>query len=195
MISKLLSNVNNLVNYFVIFIILLLVTYAIYKIIIIEGEVYVVSERLHRIETEYMSKDEGQQLEAGMNNEDFNMANIIMNEIFTPHIEKTVPKSCKKDEPPTSIDLDDIICSPAIPSQPDNSKDDDIIKDEIFDLKKELIADDRESIVSSSIVLTKKRLQKLSAEKLKDKCIELGLSADGTKAQMIERLVEDANKE
>ena len=191
MISKILSNVNNLINYFVIFIVLLLVTYAIYKIIVIEGEIYVISERLNRVEMECISKEDQQQLGGIMNADDYNVANIIMNEIFTqppPIIEKTTTtRVCKKDEP-TSIDLDNIIDNNDVRSTEE-------LKEEIFDLKKDIIADDRESIISSSIAITKKRLQKLSVDKLKEKCVEMGISTEGTKAQMIERILEEGNKE
>jgi len=196
MISKILSNVNNLINYFVIFIVLLLVTYAIYKIIVIEGDIYVINERLNRVEMEYMSKEDQQQLGGIMDADDYNVANIIMNEIFTqppssqPIIEKTTVKVCKKDEA-TSIDLDNIINSH---DNHDTRLNDDF-KEELFDLKKEVIADDRESIVSSSVVMTKKKLQKMSVDKLKDKCMEMGLSNEGTKAQMIERIMDEGNKD
>jgi hypothetical protein len=193
MISKILSNVNNLINYFVIFIVLLLVTYAIYKIIVIEGDIYLINERINRIEMECISKENQNQIDGIMNADDYNVANIIMNEIFTqppqPIIEKTTMKVCKKDEA-TSIDLDNII----------NNDNHDVrlnedLKEEIFDLKKEIIADDRESIVSSSLVMTKKKLQKMSLDKLKEKCLEMGLSNEGTKAQIIERIIDEGNKE
>jgi hypothetical protein len=194
MISKILSNVNNLINYFVIFIVLLLVTYTIYKVIVIEGEIYVINERLNRVEMECISKEDQQQLGGIMNTDDYNVANIIMNEIFTqtpstpqPIIEKTSIKVCKKDDSPTSIDLDNII-------HPQDNQDV-RLNEEIFDLKKEVIADDRESIISSTVAMTKKKLQKMSVDKLKEKCIELGLSSEGTKAQMIDRIMEENNKD
>ncbi len=199
MISKILLNVNNIINYFVIFIVLLLVTYAIYKIIVIEGELYMINERINRVEMECITKENKHPLEDLINNDDYNVANIIMNEIFTqtpqpPIIEKTTTKVCKKVEPPTSIDLDNIITHPDVNDNQDVRSTQDL-KDEIFDLKKDVIADDRESIVSSSVVATKKRLQKMNLDKLKEKCVELGISSEGTKAQIIERILEDGIKE
>ena len=71
--------------------------------------------------------------------------------------------SCKKDVPP--------------------------VKEEIFDLKKEVINDDKESVISSNN-LNKKKLLKWNLDKLKEKCEQLDLPTDGTKAQLIERILE-----
>ena len=64
-----------------------------------------------------------------------------------------------------------------------------MISEPIFDLKKEMIMDDKESIMSSNN-LTKKKLSKLNLDKLKEKCIELELNTEGTKAQLIDRILE-----
>ena len=181
MILKILSNMNNLINYVVIFIVLLLVTYAIYKIIIIEGDIYMISERLNRIEMDYVSKEEQPTINTMINNDDFNVADILMKEIFT---QKT--SVCKKEDV-SSIDLDNIISS----QDTNEMRPSEELKEEIFDLKKEVIADDRESIVSSSVATTKKKLQKMSVDKLKEKCGEMDLSQEGTKAQMIDRIIEN----
>jgi len=181
MILKILSNMNNLINYVVIFIVLLLVTYAIYKIIIIEGDIYMISERLNRIEMDYVSKEEQPTINTMINNDDFNVADILMNEIFTQK-----SPVCKKEEV-SSIDLDNIISN----QETNEVRPTDELKEEIFDLKKEVIADDRESIVSGSVVMTKKKLQKMSVDKLKEKCVEMDLSQEGTKAQMIDRIIEN----
>ncbi len=51
--------------------------------------------------------------------------------------------------------------------------------------------DETESISSNINVMNKKKLQKLNLDKLKEKCMELGLSVEGTKAQLIDRLLEN----
>ena len=54
-------------------------------------------------------------------------------------------------------------------------------------------ADDNQSIISSSN--NKKKLQKLNLEKLKEKCQELGLSQEGSKANLIDRIIDEGNKD
>ena len=50
MIGKYLTNMNNLIQYVIMFLILLLIIYLIYKIFILETDVYIINERLSKIE-------------------------------------------------------------------------------------------------------------------------------------------------
>jgi len=164
MISKYLTNMNNLVQYVIMFLILLLIIYLIYKIFLVENDVYIINERLSKIEI-YKPTIEKTELE----NEEIEIATNFMNEIFS------------NQEEPSSIDIDEIL------------KEEPVIKEEVFDLKKDVITtDDNQSIISSST--NKKKLQKLNLDKLKEKCQELGLSQEGTKANLIDRIL-DENKE
>ena len=96
-----------------------------------------------------------------------------MNEIFS-----------NQEEEPSSIDIDEII------KKDDNSP----VKEEVFDLKKDVMnTDDNQSIISSSN--NRKKLQKLNLEKLKEKCQELELSNEGTKANLIDRIMDEMNKD
>ena len=66
------------------------------------------------------------------------------------------------------------------------------IVNEIFDLKKEIINDDKESIISANVGgghATKKALMKLSIDKLKAKCEERKLSTEGTKNQLADKII------
>lgn len=173
MIGKYLTNMNNLIQYIIMFLILLLIIYLIYKIFIIETDVYIINERLSKIELQLNKPISIEK--TSLNNEEIEIASNFMNEIFTN----------KDDEEPSSIDIDEIIKKDDNPPTP---------KEEIFDLKKDVItADDNHSIISSSN--NKKKLQKLNLEKLKEKCQDLGLSQEGTKANLIDRLVDEGNKD
>jgi hypothetical protein len=172
MIGKYLTNMNNLIQYIIMFLILLLIIYLIYKIFIIETDVYILNERLSKIELQFNKPISIEK--TSFNTEELDIANNFMNEIFTN----------QEDEEPSSIDIDEII-----------KKDNNLpIKEEIFDLKKDVItADDNQSIISSSN--NKKKLQKLNLEKLKEKCEELGLSQEGTKANLIDRIMDETIKD
>lgn len=171
MIGKYLTNMNNLIQYIIMFLILLLIIYLIYKIFIVENDIYIINEKLSKIELQFNKSIVIEN--SKFDNEEIEIANNFMNEIFT------------NDEEPSSIDIDEIIKN-------DDTKPS--IKEEVFDLKKEVItADDNQSVISSTN--NKKKLQKLNLDKLKEKCQELGLSPDGTKANLIERILDEGNKE
>lgn len=162
---------NNLIQYIIMFLILLLIIYLIYKIFIVENDIYIINEKLSKIELQFNKSIVIEN--SKFDNEEIEIANNFMNEIFT------------NDEEPSSIDIDEIIKN-------DDTKPS--IKEEVFDLKKEVItADDNQSVISSTN--NKKKLQKLNLDKLKEKCQELGLSPDGTKANLIERILDEGNKE
>jgi hypothetical protein len=153
------------------FLILLLIIYLIYKIFILETDVYILNERLSKIE---LQLNKPISIEKNTySNEEINVASNFMNEIFS-----------NQEEEPSSIDIDEII------KKDDNSP----VKEEVFDLKKDVMnTDDNQSIISSSN--NRKKLQKLNLEKLKEKCQELELSNEGTKANLIDRIMDEMNKD
>lgn len=171
MIGKYLTNMNNLIQYIIMFLILLLIIYLIYKIFILETDVYILNERLSKIELQF---NKSVSIEKNTyDNEEINVASNFMNEIFS-----------NQDEEPSSIDIDEII------KKDDNPP----VKEEVFDLKKDVMnTDDNHSIISSSN--NRKKLQKLNLEKLKEKCQELELSQEGTKANLIDRIMDEMNKD
>ena len=187
MISKLLNNISTFINYVVLFIILLILTYIIYKIFIIDNDIYIINEKINQIEMDMTTIPPSSSQELPKK-QMFEMADFCMNKCFVEELA------------PTSIDIDN---TNDIPKKNLNDKIEDfttIINEkptnEIFDLKKEIvkIEDDTSSIVSTNN-LNKKKLLKLNLEKLKDKCMEMKLSTEGTKAQLIDRIMEELNKE
>lgn len=172
MIGKYLTNMNNLIQYIIMFLILLLIIYLIYKIFILETDVYILNERLSKIELQLNKPISIEK--NNYSNEEINVASNFMNEIF----------SNQEEEEPSSIDIDEII------KKDDNPP----VKEEVFDLKKDVMnTDDNQSIISSSN--NRKKLQKLNLEKLKEKCQELELSNEGTKANLIDRIMDEMNKD
>jgi hypothetical protein len=172
MIGKYLTNMNNLIQYIIMFLILLLIIYLIYKIFILETDVYILNERLSKIELQLNKPISIEK--NNYSNEEINVASNFMNEIF----------SNQEEEEPSSIDIDEII------KKDDNPP----AKEEVFDLKKDVMnTDDNQSIISSSN--NRKKLQKLNLEKLKEKCQELELSNEGTKANLIDRIMDEMNKD
>jgi len=160
---------SNFFNYLFALFMILLVMYVIYKIFILENDIYILNDRLNKIEIEYGGNHSN--YPQNTNTQEIDMSEMIMNEIFNDKID--------------IIDIDKIedVISPI--------KDDNVV---IFDLKKEVINDDKESVISSNN-LTKKKLLKWNLDKLKEKCGELELSMDGTKAQLIDRILEKENSQ
>jgi hypothetical protein len=151
------------------FLILLLIIYLIYKIYLVENDVYILNERLSKIE---LYKQPNHLEKSELENEEIENATNFMNEIFS------------NQEEPSSIDIDEILKEDEKP----------VIKEEVFDLKKDVMTmEDNQSIISSST--NKKKLQKLNLDKLKEKCQELGISQEGTKANLIDRILDENNKE
>lgn len=196
MIYKLLLNFNNFVFYFIALFVVCLLIYVIYKTFILENELFIIQDKLSKIEIEYcggnsscstsndckrvikntpMNKDEG------LPNYDISLNEIIMNNIFADNQKEQNPIMA---EVVDIIDIDKIITKD---NEPVDVSTTEPVKEPIFDLKKEVLADDKESVVSVS---NKKKLLKFNLDKLKDKCTEYNLSTEGTKAQLIERIVE-----
>lgn len=196
MFLKLISNINYLFYFFCITFVLLILTYIIYKIFLLEADVYMIVDKINNIELEfsgskltsnncnnskciYMPKSEY------ATSSTINLSDIMMNDIFNNDLHNSVKNTepIKKDI--DVIDIDDII-----------KEKEDVESKMVFDLKKEVINNDNESVVSSSNTqITKKKLQKLNIDKLKEKCVELELSTDGTKTQLIDRIFEEINKD
>jgi hypothetical protein len=179
MIARYLTNTNNLIQYIIMFLILLLIIYLIYKICILETDVYILNDRISKFELQLNNTTIEK---TNLNNEDIQIANNFMNEIFINQNQK------HDDEEPSSIDIDEIINIKTDEKPSPN-------KEEIFDLKKDVMTtDDNQSIVSSTNI-TKKKLQKLNLDKLKEKCEELNISTEGTKANLVDRIIEEINKD
>lgn len=146
----------------------MIIMYVVYKIFILENDIYILNDRINKIEVEYgMSSVNNQPTRSNIiyppTSQEIDMSEMIMNEIFNDKID--------------IIDIDKMEDPP--------------VKEEevIFDLKKEVINDDKESVISSNN-LNKKKLLKWNLDKLKEKCDQLDLPTDGTKAQLIERILE-----
>ena len=194
MIFKLLGNINYIIYFFCIFIIALLLTYLIYKIFIIENDLFIVNEKINKIELEYnhpsnLIKGNNLSQEKTSN---FNLSDIIMNEVFNTNEKhsnkKCMNNKCSVNEPTNVIDID--VINEVIDDKPS------VVSEIVFDLKKDVITNDNESIISGgSSQNLKKKLLKLNLDKLKEKCQENKLSTEGTKAQLIERICEELNKE
>ena len=167
MITKLLFNINNIFYYLFLIILLCITVYLIYKLYILENEIYFLNEKVFNLEIGNNSNSCTLKKPIKLSNvEEFNMNDIIMNQIFEDNKE------------PEIINVENV---PIIKEE--------VIIEPIFDLKKDTVIDDKESIISTNN-LTKKKLQKLNLEKLKEKCVELELNTEGTKIQLIERILE-----
>lgn len=182
MIFRLLTNANYLIYFFCIFVILILLTYLIYKVFIVENDLFILNEKINKIELEFNNPNLNTTSTTTKDN--FNLTDIIMNEVFntTPNMNNVCNLSTctKTEEQPDAIDIDNII----------EVKEEDTKDEVLFDLKKEIIVDEKEgSIISENN--NKRKLQKLNLEKLKEKCTELNLSTEGTKAQLINRILDE----
>jgi len=223
MILKLLTNANYFIYYLIILFVFMFIAYLIYKIFIIENDLYYLNQKINKIEIEFSNPNGLSNNEVDNKQENFNMNEIIMNEIFNSeqrqnnlnqgycdingvcHVNAANIK-VKKEEVENTIDIDNIIndiCQDDNKNKNktnhddnndnnnDNNDNNDKNNDNIFDLKKEILNDDKESIISSNNI-TKKKLQKLNLDKLKEKCLELNISSEGSKAQIIDRIIESS---
>ena len=197
MIFKILANLNYIIYFFCIFVIALLLTYIVYKIFIIENDLFLVNEKINKIELEYNHPSnviKGTPISQDKSNS-FNLTEIIMNEVFNSNEKKhdkvCTNNKCSLNNEPSVIDIDNIEGIEGM----DVIEEKPIIPEVVFDLKKEIITNDSESIISGGTNQNlKKKLQKLNLDKLKEKCTERNLSTEGTKAQLIDRIYEDINK-
>jgi len=135
------------------------------------------SSRLQKLELELNSANRPITNTPASNyyNEKINEANMMMNDIYN-------------DYPPTPKCGMDGVCRSEIHV---TVLDDKPINDELFDLKKEII-EDSASVISSNVqssASTKKALMKLSLEKIKAKCEERKINCDGSKSQLIDKII------
>lgn len=194
MIYRLLANLNYLFYFFCIFVILLILTYVIYKIFIIDNDLFILNDKLNKIEMEIGNPSPLKS--TSDRNHAFNLTDIIMNEVFNNNEkqEKTYcsDNKCKIKKPDVNeIDIDEVINIETVNPITTSLN----TEEPIFDLKKEVMNNDNESIISGEIQMTKKKLMKLSLDKLKEKCNDLNLSSEGTKAQIVDRIYEELNKD
>jgi len=179
------------------FFILLVVIYLIYKIFLLETEVFLLNEKMNKIELDLNNDDTTintcKIMNTNMNTntntvnlteEDMKVSEYIMNEIFNEDDKTIIELDIEKEE---VFDL-----KKEVPKKPSSEKE--IQKEPLKEIQKEPEReqpDETESISSNINVMNKKKLQKLNLDKLKEKCMELGLSVEGTKAQLIDRLLEN----
>jgi len=153
------------------------------------------SNKLNKIEIEYNNPSVYSPSTVKMNT-----AEIIMNEIFNECSDSgccPINKHPYDDDKNDNNDNNDDNKDEIIKTKKDNNKTTQIIDeieivDEIFDLKKDISADDKESVISASINgghAAKKALMKLSLDKLKAKCEEREISTEGTKNQLADRII------
>lgn len=200
MFLKLISNINYLFYFFCITFVLLILTYIIYKLFLLEADVYMIVEKINNIELEFSGSSSSKSSSNSCNssnskciykpksNDTINISEMMMNEVFNNTINSVIEPVKKEVD---IIDIDEIIGEVKEKEEEVSSS-----SNIVFDLKKEIINNDTESVVSSSTnQLTKKQLQKLNVDKLKEKCNELELSTEGTKSQLIDRILEEMNKD
>jgi len=209
-IFKLIS-LNNILFYFVYFVMIVFVLFLSYKYLYLEQSIYLMSNKLNKLEIELNNPS---LCSNTINNKKINdtikNADIVMNEIFNSENSANILKSS------SAVCSISGICnnisnshsnSPSNNSSSNSSSisslsqvqaeeivpvtEDENIVNEIFDLKKD--NDDKESSISNNIVggghSVKKTLMKLSIDKLKAKCEERKLSTEGTKNQLADRII------
>jgi len=177
------------------FFILLVVIYLIYKIFLLETEVFLLNEKMNKIELDLnedqcKNKDETCKITNNVNltEEDMKVSEYIMNEIFNEDDKTIIELDIEKEE---VFDLKKEV-SKKTPVEKETQKEP--LREPLRELQKEPEReqpDETESISSNVNVMNKKKLQKLNLDKLKEKCMELGLSVEGTKAQLIDRILEN----
>jgi hypothetical protein len=202
MILKLLTNINYLLYIFCVLIFLLILTYLIYKLFILENDIFLINEKINKIELEFSNPDTLKSNSYNNKNSPFNLTEIIMNEVFNNDKQENNicnMKSCNnkcpineiKEDNSNVIDIDKILNNEII----NDVEEEKINKEQIFDLKKEILTNDNDSVISGETQITKKKLLKLNLDKLKEKCNELNISNEGTKAQLIDKILDEINKD
>ncbi len=172
---------NNIIYYFTIFIVFILIFFLSYKYLYLEQTLFTLSNKINRLEIEF--NNPSIYSNSSCDNE-INSAEIIMNKIFNDCSTVCSSACCI----PTDNTVENILATD--PPKPQVVSDEVEIINEIFDLKKDI--DDKESVISANVGgghATKKALMKLSLDKLKAKCEERKLSTDGTKNQLADRII------
>ena len=180
---------NNIIFYITYFILILFLLFLGYKYIYLEQSIYLITNKLNKIEIELNNPSLKSSL--NKNNDNMRVADIIMNEIFNDNY-CDVNGSCSISHN-TNANANANANTNTNTNTNANANTTEIIEEtpiEIFDLKKE--TEDKESVISSHTD-TKKSLMKLNLEKLKAKCEDKHLATDGTKQQLVERLLNYEN--
>ena len=186
---------NNIIFYITYFILILFLLFLGYKYIYLEQSIYLITNKLNKIEIELNNPSLKSSL--NKNNDNMRVADIIMNEIFNDNY-CDVNGSCSishnaNANTNTNTNTNTNANTNTNTNTNANANATEIIEEtpiEIFDLKKE--TEDKESVISSHTD-TKKSLMKLNLEKLKAKCEDKHLATDGTKQQLVERLLNYEN--
>lgn len=180
---------NSIIYYFTLFLMFIIIFFLSYKYLYLEQSLFMLSNKLNKIEIEYNNPSVYSPSTVQMNT-----AEIIMNEIFN---ECTDSDCCPINKHPYDDEIEkneENNKSPLKNTSPPATQIIDEIEviDEIFDLKKDISADDKESVISASVNgghAAKKALMKLSLDKLKAKCEEREISTEGTKNQLADRII------
>lgn len=197
-ILKLLS-FNNLFTYMIYAIFTIIILFLIYKYIYLEQAVYLITNKLDRLESELLNSSSSSK-SCSPSNQNSNMmknAEFIMNEIF--NMDSSSGSCCShppqkevKKQPEPVDEIVPVIEEPVVS-----------VATNLFDLKrtsneKEVIDDkkkdddDKGSTISNIVGgghAIKKNLIKLSIDKLKTKCEERNLPTEGTKNQLADRII------
>ena len=166
-----------------------------YKYLYLEQSVYLLTNKVNKLEIEFNNPSIYNN--SNTSNSALESAEIIMNEIFNDGFCSTnscpfIPSSSSTTSPPPPPSTPPVK-NTTVPIPNKEMEEDTVqIVNEIFDLKKDIINDDKESIISANIGgghATKKALMKLSIDKLKAKCEERKLSTEGTKNQLADKII------
>jgi len=186
-----LFTINNILFYVSYIILVILLLFLSYKYLYLEQSNFVITSRLNKLEVELnggISKPITNISTNEFYKDKYESANEMMNNIYGDYNDKCdINGKCSvsNDNDDDSNEIEITVISH---DKPVKTKD-------IFDLKKEVI-DDNVSVISSNVAsssLTKKSLSRLSSDKLKAKCDELKISNEGTKNQLIDRIINHEN--
>ena len=179
---------NNIVYYFTLFFMFIIIFFLSYKYLYLEQTLFMISNKLNKLEIEYNNPS----VYSPPSTVKMNTAEIIMNEIFN---ECSDSGCCHINKHPydDEIEQEEVSNNKPLKNAPVTQIIDEIeVIDEIFDLKKDISTDDKESVISASVNgghAAKKALMKLSLDKLKAKCEEREISTEGTKNQLADRII------
>lgn len=197
-----LFTINNILFYFTYAVLFIFLFFMAYKYLYLEQSVYLLTNKINKLEIEF-NNPSAVYNNSNNSNSALESAEIIMNEIFNDGFCSN--NSCQfmpsTPSPPSSAStVSTTSTTSASAAKTSNTpiatqeihEDTVQIVNEIFDLKKEIINDDKESIISANVGgghATKKALMKLSIDKLKAKCEERKLSTEGTKNQLADKII------
>lgn len=144
-----------------------------FKLINVENDIRILNNRINKVNTINNSSIISPNSIKYNSIPNIKLDDIIMNEVFSCCDKNSckIPEVAKEIPPENPIEVQDV--KPV----------------EIFDLKS--IENDKSSEIGSSKINNKKKLQKLHLDDLKEKCSHLNLNTDGTKSELIERLIKN----